>query len=441
MMMSQGRWWLTRPRLLTLAVLLATLSLALTSVAMAPAVLGASGPQVISGGKAGELRIPSPKAKSLARLALPKGNWFVTAKAQLSEVAGSNDHFGVNCNLRVGSRSDRISAVPGRASEGGNEVPILLTVAGRLGSAGKARLSCVGEHPGVRISHIRINAMRVGRLTTQGIRPAAKTTGSGKPRVFSGTRAFDEINGNGAFHSVATLPLPKGAWWIVAKAVGSDSFGGGIFTCRLGAGADFDETRFGLRSQHWPSESLPLALQVVHRFGSAGVAQLMCLGPNDFDLSDIVITAVKAGKLTNRFMGNGSSGTTGSGWSRVISGWHNGNLTVPVGQTYQTISSMLLPKGSWMILGKLWYSAQSVPSDYFRDVCRIALKSGKDVNVLEYTNNPTRIAPLVMSLARKIKHPAALKLQCVSSPIGGTSDGYFAKLTALKAGSLTFKGL
>ncbi len=441
MMMSQAPWRLIRPRLATLAVLLATLSLALASVAMAPAVWGASGPQVISGSKTREVRIPSPKAKTLARLALPKGNWFVTAKAQLSEVAGSSDHFGVNCSLRVGSRSDRISAVPGRASEGGNQVPILLTVAGRLGSAGKARLSCVGEHPGVRISQIRINAMRVGRLTTQGIGPAAKTTGSGKPRVFSGTRAFEEVNGNGAFHSVTTLPLPKGAWWIVAKAVGSNSFGGGIFTCRLEAGADFDETSFGLRSQHWPTETLPLALQVVHRFGSTGVAQLMCLGPNDFDISDIVITAVKAGKLTNRFMGNGSSGTTGSGWPRVISGWHNGNLTVAVGSQYQTIASMPLRKGSWMILGKLWYAAQSVPSDYFRAVCRMALKSGKDVDVLEYTNNPTRVAPLVMSLARKVKHPATLKLQCVRSPNDGTSDGYFAKLTAVKAGSLTFKGL
>ena len=84
-----------------------------------------------------------------------------------------------------------------------------------------------------------------------------------------------------------------------------------------------------------------------------------------------------------------------------------------------------------MILGKLWYSAQSVPSDYFRTVCRIALKSGKDVNVLEITSNPTRVAPLVMSLARKTKHPATLKLQSVRWPSGAMGDGYFAELTAV----------
>ncbi len=440
-MMSQTPLRPAHPRLVSLVMSLALLSLALGSVAMAPAVWGAVGPQVISGGEIGEVRISSPKARTVARLALPRGDWFVTAKALLSDVAGSGDHHGVNCDLWVGSVSDRISAVPGRADEGGNRVPILLTAAGRLGSAGKARLSCVGELPGVRISDIRINAMRVGRLTTQRIGTAARTTGSGKPRVVSGKRTANEVIGNGAFHSVATLPLPKGAWWIVAKAVGSDALGGGIFTCRLGAGADFDETTFGLQSRGWPSETKPMALQVVHRFGAAGVAQLQCLAPTDLHLSDIVITAVKAGKLTNRWMGDGSSGTSGSGWPRVISGWHNGNLTVPVGLAYQTVASMPLPKGSWMVLGKLWYSAQSVPSAHFRTVCRIALKSGKDVNVLEYINNSARVAPLVMSLARKLKHPATLKLQCVRWPSGGTSDGYFAKLTALKAGSLTFKGL
>lgn len=440
-MTSRPVWRHSHSRLTIILVLLWAFVLAIGSLVTAPAVLGAGAPKVISGGKTGEVRIPSPKARTLARLALPRGNWLVTAKALLSEVSGSGSHFGVDCRLKVGSGSDRISAAPGHASEGGNMVPMLLTAAGRLGSAGKARLSCVGEIPGVRISDIRINAMRVGRLTTRGIAPAGMTSGSGKPRVISGKRSLDEVNGDGSFHSVATLPLPKGAWWIVAKAVGSGSNSNGVFTCRIVAGGDFDEVSFGLRPRFGHSDTVPLALQVVHRFGSAGVAHLECLGPDDFDLADIVITAVKAGKLTNRFMGNGSSGTTGSGWPRVISGWQNGNLTVPVGLTYQTIASMPLPKGKWMILGKLWYAAQSVPSDYFRTVCRIALKSGKDVNVLEYTNNPTRTAPLVMSLARKIKHPATLKLQCVRWPGGGTSDGYFAKLTALKAGSLQFKKL
>ena len=412
-------------------VLVAGLALADTSPAAA-----ANGPTVITGSKFGPLNVPSPKVRTLARLALPKGRWYVTATADLYATARA----GVNCRLKLGKRSDRVSATPGSGADAGFAVAMLLTVAGPLKDASRAALKCVGESPGVQISDIKISAVRVGRLTTLGIGPAA-TSGSGKPVVISGRRADDDVNGDGSYHSVATLPLPSGKWWIVAKAVGLGTNDAGIFSCRLTAGQDYDELHFGLKPRFGPSDTLPLGLQVVHRFGSAGSAELQCTGPHDFDVNDVVITAMRAGKLTNRRLSDGDAVHVGTGWPRVISGWLDGPTTIPVGLQFQTIASLPLPKGRWMAVAKLWFEGASVPADFFRAVCRIRLSKGKDFAIIEYEPDVTRVGPMVMSLALRTKHAGALKLQCIRFPGGGSSDAYFVKLTALKAGNLVKKGL
>ena len=414
-----------------------------TSFVNAPVVLAASGPRVIAGSKAGPLRIP-PKARVVARLALPRGGWLVVAKGLLHNEDGSATHAGVTCQLRLGARVDRMAAAPGKVqlnNQHGDYVSLLLTVAGRLNGAGKALLSCVGEEPGVRISGIQMSAIRAGRLTTTGIGPSATSIGYGKPRIISGRRAVDEVEGDNAYHSVATLPVPRGAWWIVAKAVASASNSSGIFGCRLTAGADYDETAFGLKPRFGPSDTLPLALQVVHRFSSAGQARLECQGPDGFDVTQVVITAVRAGALTNRPLAAGVPVSSGVGWPRVISGWLDGPTSVPVGLQFQTLASMPLPRGNWMILSKLTFRGASVPNDHLRVVCRTALGSGKDPTIIEYGPDATRVAPMVMSLVRTTRGVAGLRLQCVRFPGDGTGDVTFAKLTALKLGSLTQKKL
>ena len=94
-----------------------------------------------------------------------------------------------------------------------------------------------------------------------------------------------------------------------------------------------------------------------------------------------------------------------------------------------------------MILSKLTFRGTSVPNDHLRVVCRTALKSRKDPTIIEYGPDATRVAPMVMSLVHTTSGVAGLRLQCVRFPGDGTGDVTFAKLTALKLGSLTQKKL
>ncbi|MEA2026133.1 MAG: hypothetical protein U9O18_05535 [Chloroflexota bacterium] len=426
------------------------------------AVAAASDPTVYWGAKTGPIDISATKWRQVAALPLPKGRFFVTATATLLGRGGTpNIRQQVACRLVLGSVKDFIHASPARVDYGGSRVPILLTVAGRLKSPGKARLRCYGadKRDDVAIRDIRITAVRAGRLTLQdGMELVAKRTtfGSGTPRIISARSVVGSwVTGSGSYQSVGSLALPKGRWWVIAKAVsfarGAPGFESADYRCRLGAGVDHDDLKFGLASTSPPSKGsrVPLGLQVVHWFRTPGGVSLECKGPSNMLIDHVVITAVKAGRLTNIPLEAAVGWTAGQGPPRIISGWANGPIGIPVRSTYKTIRQLDLPKGRWTVQAKLWFegdpvkpaSASPAMNLVQRAYCRLVFGRHKSPSQLRYSFDYSGTAPLVLSVNHRATTPQAVKLQCRRATDDGWGGAYFIKFTALRAGSLVKRPL
>ena len=450
-----------RSTIAVLAALVLLLGLSVPPAAVA-AVAAAGDPTVYWGAKAGPVDIPGERWRSLAALPLPKGRYFVTATATLMGRGGAlSFRQQVACRLVLGSERDFIHASPTRVNYGGSRVSILLTVAGRLKSPGKARLRCYGadKRDDVAIRDIRITAVKAGMLTLQdGMELVAKRTtfGSGSPRIISARSVVGNwVTGNGTYQTVGSLDLPKGRWWVTAKAVsfaqGAPGFESTDYRCRLVAGADHDDLKFGLASTSSPSKNsrMPLGLQVVHWFRTPGVASLECKGPSNMLIDHMVITAIKAGRLTNIPLGPAVGWSAGTGSPRIISGWANGPVNIPIRSTYKTIRKLDLPEGRWTVWAKLWFegdlvkpaSASPAMNLVQRAYCRLVFGRHKSPSQLRYSFDYSGTAPLVLSVNHRATTPQAVKLQCRRATDDGWGGAYFIKITALRAGSLVKRPL
>jgi len=441
-----------RPWHLAMVGLLALLLAIGATLSAAHPVFGANGPVVMTATKAGPITLPGG-GTVIARLPLPSGGWFVTAKAVVVGVGAAGTAQLVTCVLSVGRRFDLMHVAPVGDRQDGSTVPILLTLAGRLAAAGSATLQCGAEGPGkTRIGDIRLTALRAGALSTReavSVAKAmsvaktvsvAKTTGTGPPRVISarmniGTGAA--VPGDGADHPVGRLSLPAGRWWVLAKAVASGGDMSQDYGCLLEVEADYDMIQFPRLSATAGGSLTPLALQVVHDLAAPGHATLSCRGPLSYTIGFVAITAVEAGKLANRGLGGGPTWTVGSGVPIIISGWDDGPVEVSVGTMWTVVAAMALPAGRWTVVSKLWFAADGLPNGPPMSLeCRSVFGGSADRSDIVYANNVTRIAPLVLSVAGRSTGPSLLTLQCRRTTSGGTGVVQFVKMTALKAGSL-----
>lgn len=245
------------------------------------------------------------------------------------------------------------------------------------------------------------------------------------------------MNGNGAPHPVAQLPLAAGRWWIVVKGVAFDGSTDTSYRCRVSAGGDADIIRFPLALPGIAGDAEPFALQVVHDFGAPGSALLECLGDHDFRVRNVVINAIKVGTLTNEFRASPAA-TTGSGTPRVISGWNDGPIGVPVGDDLTTVLTQPLPKGKWLVVAKAWFEAGSVPSNGVlrRVACQLDFSGYKDDAELRYRNNVTHVGMLVLQVPTGSPGGQSAILRCRRTEAGGTGELLFVKITALKLGSI-----
>jgi len=448
--MCQRAWSIgSLPHRSTIAVV--TALVLLLGLSVPPAGVAAAGdPTVYWGAKAGPVGVAA-KWRTVAALPLPKGRYFVSATATLMGGSGSSSiRQQVACKLVLGSEKDIIVASPARVDLGGSRVPMLLTVAGRLPSSAKARLRCYrASGQNVSVRDIRMTAVRAGKLTLQdGMELLAKRTtfGSGSPRIISVKSAVGNwVTGSGTYQSVGALDLPKGRWWVTAKAVsfarGAPGFKSRDYRCRLVAGADHDDLKFGLASTSSPSQGsrVPLALQVVHWFRTPGAVSLECKGPSRILVDHMVITAVKAGRLTNIPLEAAAGWSAGTGSPRIISGWANGPVNIPIRSTYKTIRKLDLPKGRWTVLAKLWFDARGsiliapAVNHVARTDCRLKFGSRKSPSQVRYTADHSRTAPMVMSIDYHATTRQPVKLQCRGTAAG---DAHYIKITAMKAGSL-----
>jgi hypothetical protein len=99
---------------------------------------------------------------------------------------------------------------------------------------------------------------------------------------------------------LAELPLAAGSYSIsAALEVSNNVFDANYVGCSLSAGTDEDETLAHLAQLTDPGDEARLALQTVHTFAAAGTVRLRCSALAEAIWTDLRITAVRAGRVSN----------------------------------------------------------------------------------------------------------------------------------------------
>lgn len=134
-------------------------------------------------------------------------------------------------------------------------------------------------------------------------RPAAAATSPAGPAVYSGYHD-NPITLPASLKTIVSLHIPaKGSYAIFAKAtLWNGENVDDTLSCKLVAGADFDETTVVLTGNTVPyADYGATALNVVHTFTKAGNVKLQCTGgSDDTTASWIKITAIRAGSVSNK---------------------------------------------------------------------------------------------------------------------------------------------
>jgi hypothetical protein len=145
-----------------------------------------------------------------------------------------------------------------------------------------------------------------GATGATGALGAPGATGAPGPSdAFSGFNNGPVAINSSTLESIGTLNVPAGSYVIVAKTWATDNSGSAtLIKCQLTAGGDTDTTRAQLETGAGSAEVQALAFNVVHTFSAPGSVNLACASfVNKVSFSDIKITAIKVGNLTNGALG------------------------------------------------------------------------------------------------------------------------------------------
>jgi hypothetical protein len=108
------------------------------------------------------------------------------------------------------------------------------------------------------------------------------------------------VSFTGASKTVASMSLAKGSWDIFAKGWLHGGAQPVVVTCTLVAGADYDATTVALETGPTSAFAEGFALNVAHKFGSAGSVKLQCTSiGTTVSVNFIKISAIQAGTLTS----------------------------------------------------------------------------------------------------------------------------------------------
>jgi hypothetical protein len=432
------------------AVVAVTLGTALGPPAVARPGRPLPPPVVVAGNRVGPVDIHGGNTfGTIGTLHLPAGAWSVVAKALVVNTTGSIFTVHVTtCRLVAGSDRDRVQLAPLGGGVDSSEQVAVLNVVHRFAAAGLARLQCAADAAtgDLQATFVRMSALRAGRVTVETIGGAASTTGSGIPRVISGRRAGPvAFTSSDGFKNIAEMPVPAGSWFISAKAYvqPASGSGGGGFTCDLVAGGDFDQTVGDVDPAGGVGDRMPAALTVVHTFATSGAVDLECQeASNPAQVRSIVITATKAGQLTNEALG-GSGSTTGTGIPRIISGFDDGPTPVHGGTTPLSVGHMHVPTGAWLVVAKL--SADNTSgTGPLHLLCRLAAGSDRDQVDLVVAPNGTvdSVQPLDLTLTHRFGGSGGtISVNCAWAGSTGEVQARFLKITAVKVGTLTTMAL
>jgi hypothetical protein len=405
----------------------------------------ATSPTVVAGVHNGDIAINGGSYAAMATLSVPKGNWLIVAKAQ---VHGTGALLGrVFCRLVADGDFDEVSTAPNGGGLEGDLEPIVMTVVHHFPTAGSTHVDCYRDASGgiPYLSNLKITATKAGKLTNTQMGGSGSSHGSGSPRVISAWRdASASHSGNGSYQSVGQMNVPRGRWWIIAKAqLEGPAVGLVPVLCQLKAGSDVDLSRVGLAPTSTQTDVNPISAQIVHVFSSKTPVRFRCKADAaSWEVRHVKITAVQAGTLTNRVLG-GSSSTSGSGTPRIIGGHRNGPVSMCAALIcgVETLGSMSLAAGSWEVYAKVRLenvSGAAIPVDcylylggQYRDFVPVYLGGG----------NVSGIRTIYLQAARHLATGGKVELSCAQGGSSGDIVARNIRITAIRAGGLTVSGI
>jgi hypothetical protein len=285
-------------------------------------------------------------------------------------------------------------------------------------------------------------------LTAMLAAPGAAVGAPGGPDLVNGKKA-GPVAIPVTQKTVASLPLTKGRWLVIAKAVlagtgGSNGAHLGV-ECRLVLGSRSDRVTAAPTGQGLGGSRVPILLTTAGKLKGSGPAQLRCTAEVGaaVKIRDIRLTAIRVGTLTTRRTSVpavarvGPSATSGSGEPLVISAKQGASASVDGDGTYQPVAALPLAAGRWWILAKgVGFGATADVS--YR--CRITADGDADVIGLPIGSpgTPGAEAPFALQVAHDFAAPGTALLECRGDH--GFTLGNVV-INALKVGTLTSDAL
>ena len=385
---------------------------------------------------------------TVAHLAVPRGNWTFYAKGVLRNTLAELSTFvPTGCRLTAGAEADEIRAAPIGAGGDSSREAFLLAVSHHFDSDGRALLRCgsAGSTGDIVVENIRIIAFKTGALTVRNLRvggQAAFGSPGSRTRAITG---FDQgpvsMPGNSTEAAVATLRLPAGRWSVTAKAVAQSAApsSGATWTCRLTAGGDLDRIAGANNAEGGIADRLPLALQVIHTFGSGDAVVLLCASgqpPGTDELRFLRLTAIRAGAYRNQDLATSQhfAPIPDDQAPKVYSGFYDGPADVTASSTFTQVTSMSLPPGHYLMTAKAWVDNTVNTFPLVR--CRLAATGKYDEVDLQMSPIGTidHIQPFVLALHRTFSERSDVRLLCQESNVGVQLN--YIKITAYAAETL-----
>jgi len=372
--------------------------------------------------------VPTADPSEITSLTLPSGTWLVTVTATVDGAIDETTGVGfTGCTLFSGSaRLDEAGWKLDANTNSESVESMFLTAVRSSSSTWTASLKCASNQTNnIRFRDVRISALK-GVLS-----------GPGGPKLRRASDANANVPGDGRFHTIASIDVTAGNWWLAAKTSSLNGFGGNNNTvCRIMASStDKDSTGDGLRylaevvNDDHGVYGLP-AVQVAHNFASSATVNFECKGSKPFGVAVTKIVALKAGTLKRTPLG-GSTSTSGSGTPTVLTTYQAASLAIPGSTTYQTLASFPIPAGKWLAEAK----ATLNDSSDIRVDCQLLVGEvvGRSSSFGGSAGGATGI---YMQDAANNSSASTGKLQCKGSSAGTTLTNL--RVTLISASSITF---
>jgi len=386
--------------------------------------VAATSPDLYAGSDPGPISIPGDNIFHLVSgIPVPAGTWWVTGTAVVD--AGANGTPGIGqttCEMfgDDGSFTYRLDestwALVGHP-DGRAVANVYLTGVISVPANWSLYVDCLSQSQSVSVSDFQASAARV--------------SGSSSPMFIGDGAQSATVAGNSTFHTLGALSVPKGKWFIVAKAniVNQSSTQATNEICQVKLSTtDIDQSGQSLANNAGQGYAGETVLEVAHTFTTSGVAALECKGTQAMAADHILLIGIKAGKLTRQPLG-GTASTTGTGTPNIITGYKSASVTIANG-FYGTVGSLKLPAGNWFVQAKA----------FLRDASPVAVSctlTVGDWQAVTYSDGATAggMTGLDAQTGAKLSAPGKAIIACDSASTSARVT--YIRITAISAKTFT----